>query len=231
MATPSYYQQTGSQYSLIPGAGTYLQDQAKAQSAYERSKAQLMAQRAQKQIGAGLNEKYDVDPNSQYGTYQTMLQTQGGQLQQMNEQAMDRGFFGPGLGNQGESMLRYGQAVENLGFKNSLTDFENQYQAQMGDIERQNQESQLGAMQGAAYDNGYPDMSGGGSPDDNAWWANYYASQGQAPMIAAPAQSAAIPAAVKPFLAASKPVVGSIQAQAPKQVITTLAKRLLAGRM
>ena len=145
----SYYEQQGGQVRLIPGAGTYLQDQAKAQSAYERAKAALGAQRQQKQIGAGLNKDYQVDPNAQYGGYQQMLQGQGSELMQANEQAQQRGFFGPGLGNQAESAMRYGHAVQNLGFKNSMMDYENAYQVGIGDLERMKQEADLYALQQA----------------------------------------------------------------------------------
>lgn len=160
----SYYDTSGGQVRLIPGAGTYLQDQAKAQSAYERAKAQLQAQRQQTQIKAGLNKDYQVDPNAQYGSYQQMLQTQGSNLQAANEQAQQRGFFGPGLGNQGESALRYGQAVEALGFKNSLADFESNYQAQLGDLERQKQAEMLGALQSAG-ESGYGNWTEPGYPE------------------------------------------------------------------
>lgn len=151
MSNTHYSQQDG-QYRIIPGAGTYLQDQAKAQSAYERARASLQTQRSQKQITTGLGKDWQVDPHAQYGTYQAMLQGQGGQLQAAQEQAQQRGFFGRGLGNQGESALRYGQAVESLGFKNNLVDYENQYQASMGDLERAKQEADLAALQGARSD-------------------------------------------------------------------------------
>jgi len=111
-----------------------------------------MSQRQQTQIKGGLNQDYQVDPNAQYGSYQQMLQSQGSELHAGNEQAQQRGFFGPGLGNQGESALRYGQAVQSLGFKNSLADYESGYQAQMGDIERQKNDEMLASLQGAAGD-------------------------------------------------------------------------------
>jgi hypothetical protein len=154
----TYYQQYQGQYRVIPGAGTYLENQAKAQSAYERAKAQLMAQRQQAQIKAGLNQNYEVDPYAQYGGYQQMLQTQGQELAAANEQAQQRGFFGPGLGNQGESALRYGHAVQALGFKNALADYESQYQAQLGELERQRKAEMLAALQSAA-DNAFGDWT------------------------------------------------------------------------
>lgn len=146
----SYYDTSSGQAQIIPGAGTYLQDQAKSQSAYERAKAQLMSQRRQKQISSGLNENYQADPHAQYGSYQQMLQGQGYELNQANEQAQQRGFFGAGLGNQAEGAIRYGHAVQNLGFKNSLADYESMYQTGMGDLERNRQEEMLAALQGAA---------------------------------------------------------------------------------
>jgi len=161
----SYYDTSGGQVRLIPGSGTYLENQAKAQSAYQRAKAQLQAQRQQTQIKAGLNKDYAVDPNAQYGGYQQMLQIQGSELSSANEQAQQRGFFGSGLGNQGESALRYGHAVGALGFKNALADYESGYQSQMGDIERQKNAEMLASLQNAA-DNGQGDWTPPGSDSD-----------------------------------------------------------------
>lgn len=151
----SWYEQdpnSPNQYRVIPGAGVYLQNQAKAQGAYERSKAQLMAQRAKQQISSGLGRDWQVDPRSQYGTYQSMLQNQGMELDQAQEAGQQRGFFGAGLGNQGDRMLRYGQAVQSLGFKNQISDWETDYQNQMADIERARHEAMLAELQSAADD-------------------------------------------------------------------------------
>lgn len=147
----SYYDP---QNRILPGAGVYLQDQAKAKSAYDRAVLQLKTQRQRQQIQSGLNEKWDVDPRAQYGSYQQMLQNQGSELSAANEMSQQRGFFGPGLGNQGESMLRYGHAVQNLGFKNQLADWENQYQMGMGEAQRSLQDVNLGSLQGA-YEDAY----------------------------------------------------------------------------
>lgn len=139
---------------VIPGAGVYLEEQLKAKSAYEKALAQLKAQRARQQISSGLGSDWEVDPNAQYGSYQAMLQGQGSELMAANEQAQSRGFFGAGLGNQGESMLRYGHAVQNLGFKNQLADWENQYQYGMSEAARAKAEADRAAMQGA-YESAY----------------------------------------------------------------------------
>lgn len=155
----SWYQQDPSntnQYRVIPGAGFYLQDQAKAQDAYQRATAQLGAQRAKQQITSGLGKDWQADPHAMYGTYQQMLQGQGAQLDQNIEQNQQRGFFGPGLGNQGEAAIRYGNAVQSLGFKNQLADWENQYQQGMTDALRAKNAAMLGSLQDA-YDQAYSD--------------------------------------------------------------------------
>lgn len=146
----SYYQDG----RLIPNAGVYLADQNKAKSAYDQAVAQLKAQRAKRQITSGLGSDWNVDPNAQYGSYQQMLQGQGLQLQMAEGQAQERGFFGAGLGNQAESALRYGHAVENLGFKNQLTDWENEYQMGLTRAAQEQAAANYAAMQ-SAYDSGY----------------------------------------------------------------------------
>lgn len=142
----SYYD---SQNRIIPNAGTYMADQMKAKSAYERSVAQLKAQRARQQIQSGLRDDWQVDPRAQYGAYQQMLQGQGSELDAAQEMSQARGFFGGGLGNQGQSMLRYGHAVANLGFKNQLADWENQYQMGLAEAQRAQQEANMGSLEGA----------------------------------------------------------------------------------
>jgi hypothetical protein len=148
MATNTYYQGG----SLIPGAGTYLQDQAKALSAYDDAVMRLKTTRSQQQIQSGLGNDWQVDPFAQYGTYQQMLGQQGGQLDQNQESNQQRGFFGSGLGNQGEGAIRYGNAVQSLGFQNSLSNWENQYQQGLVDAKRTQDNSNLGSMQGAYND-------------------------------------------------------------------------------
>lgn len=148
----SYYDTASGQARLIPGAGVYLAEQNKAQSAYDRAVAQLKAQRAKRQITSGLGDDWNVDPNAQYGQYQAMLQGQGLQLQQAEESGQQRGFFGKGLGNQAESALRYGHAAEMLGFKNQLSDWENEYQMGMSDAMRAKNESSLASLGSAAYE-------------------------------------------------------------------------------
>ncbi len=153
----SWYQQdpaTTNQYRVIPGAGFYMQDQAKAQSAYDRSVAELKANRAKQQITSGLGKDWSVDPHSQYGGYQQMLQGQGSALDSVLENNQQRGFFGSGLGNQGIGAVQYANAVQALGFKNQLADWENQYQTGMTDAERARSAANLGSLQ-EYYDEGY----------------------------------------------------------------------------
>lgn len=148
----THYELHNGQQRVIPGAGVYLQSQANAQSAYERAKAQLQATRAKRQITSGLGKDWSVDPNAQYGSYQQMLQAQGGELDARQDIAQQRGFFGKGLGNQGEASLRYGHAVANLGFKNQIADWEAEYANASGDLERQRQAEMLNALMGSAGD-------------------------------------------------------------------------------
>src|SRR5574337_1004570 len=136
----------------IPGQGAYLQSLPGAQSAYEQAVAKLTAQRRQQQYLAGLNADWSVDPLQQYGQYQQMLQNEGGALDQAAQQSQERGLFGSGLANQSQSALRYGQAAEQLGFKNQLSDWENQYQQGMAQAKQDQGAANLAAMQGAMND-------------------------------------------------------------------------------
>lgn len=164
----SYYSQQGGQFRVIPGAGTYLEEQNKAQDAYAKAQAQLKAQRAQHQIQSGLGSNWEVDPRAQYGTYQQMLQGQGMALDQSHEEAQQRGFFGAGLGNQGESAVRYGNAVQSLGFQNQLADWENAYQIGLSDVARQKAEADKAALEAArAAAAAAGDYTPGGSYDSS----------------------------------------------------------------
>lgn len=180
----SYYEQdpnSKGQYRVIPGAGQYLESQNKAQSAYDRSVAQLKATRAKQQISSGLGTDWQVDPHAQYGAYQSLIQQQGARLDQQQEQNQGRGFFGAGLGNQGLSAINYGNALESLGFKNQLSDWENQYQNSMADALRQKNAEMLGSLQQAA-DDGYGDWTPGDYPND----PNPYPNNPTGPISTAP---------------------------------------------
>lgn len=156
----------------IPNAGAYLEQIASAKSAYDRAVASLKAQRAQRQVASGLLDDWSVDPRAQYGSYQAMLQTQGMDLDRAFENSQQRGFFGKGLGNQAESMMRYGQAVQMLGFKNQLQDWEREYAGGMADAKRQQEmenlsamrEGYMGAVEGGDWGNPYPPVDSGQPP-------------------------------------------------------------------
>lgn len=137
------------QYQVIPGAGTYLEQQSLAQQAYEKARLNLETQRRQQQTTSGMNESWQVNPQAQYGAYQQMLQDQGYNLDLAGEEAQSRGLFGSGLGNQNEGRLRYGQAVEQLGFKNQLANWEQQYQGGMADAQQNLNQALLQALQNA----------------------------------------------------------------------------------
>jgi hypothetical protein len=214
---PSYYENDPNDPKnkrLIPGAGVYLQDQNNAQSAYDRAVAQLTATRAKQQIQSGLGSDWGVDPYAQYGSYQQMLQGQGGLLDASHESAEQRGFFGGGLGNQGETAIRYGNAVSALGFKNQLSDWENQYQQGMGQARADQAAANLAATQGG-YDDAYQnqDYTSYGGPTTTS-----YVRQLQ--------QAGIIPRKV------AGPVQRGVPTPPKKPVLTKpTANRLRAGRM
>ncbi len=135
--------------SVIPQSGTYLEEQNIAQQAYDQAVAQLKTQRLSRQRQSGLNENWQVDPNSQYGAYQQMLHNQGANLDTARESGYDRGIGGRGLGNQMESSLRYGQAAENLGFQNQLAGYESDYQSGITGAGQNRQSAMLSAVQRA----------------------------------------------------------------------------------
>lgn len=162
----------------IPGAGTYLEMQALANKAYNDAVASLKTQRRQRQIGAGLLDDWTVDPKAQYGLYHQMLSGQGFALDEAEANAMDRGLMGAGLGRQAERALRYGHSVENLGFKNQLSGWEQEFQSGMGRAEYDKAMAMLQAQQMAMANAGY----GGGG---------YYDEGGDQPITAAPPQKAA----------------------------------------
>jgi hypothetical protein len=137
-----------------------MQKQLDIQDAYQRAVNQLKFDRAQRQIRSGLTDKWAVDPKLQFGTYQALLQRQGQELDDSEMMAHERGLFGPGVGNQAERLIRYRQAVENLQFKNQLSDWEREYQLGMQDADRMRS---MGEYEYAYPEYGeYPPGGGGG---------------------------------------------------------------------
>lgn len=222
MSTSWYEPTAGNQYRVIPGAGTYLQSQAGAQSAYEKAKAQLEAQRAQRQISSGLGKDWQVDPRAQYGAYQQMLQQQGAGLDTNQEQNQQRGFFGRGLGNQGESMLRYANAAQALGFQNQLSSWENEYQQGLMDIQQQQQEAMLSALQDAQQ---YAYQNEDYTPYDP------YSSSGTHSLPQVPIKSSVAPVRYSPLPGGTNTSQQNVPKKKPSNMSTTTFNRLRAGRM
>ncbi|MEM2960971.1 MAG: hypothetical protein QXU67_05140, partial [Candidatus Bathyarchaeia archaeon] len=134
---------------IIPGAGTYLEEQAKAQDAYEKAIATLKAQRKLSLLQAGLGEDYSVDPFSLYGQYQQMLQKHAADVMAAQEEAESRGLFGAGAGRFGEPFLRYQHGAENFGFQTGLLNYELEYRQRLAEAERAKQDAMREALQRA----------------------------------------------------------------------------------
>lgn len=199
--------------SVIPGAGTYLADQAAAEKAYQDAITQLMSTRRSEQFLTGFYDapvqkavmptglthgqqtkwkaahQYDptvggawsVDPNSTVGQYQQLLGQEGSDLDANIANNQAHGFFGAGLGNQGERALRFQQASQNFGFQNQIGKYESDYQKGRQDALAARQAAMLAALQAAqaaAYGSGdWTDYGGGGD-------TGYDPNAGQAPTTA-----------------------------------------------
>lgn len=131
--------------------------QLNAGDAYARATARLKYNRATQQSRSGLLGNWDVDPRAMYGTYQALLQRQGAELDDALNAQNERGLWGGGLANQPERILRYGQAVENLQYKQQLQDWEAEYQMGMGQAEWERQQELL--------KNAYPQYGDGDGGD------------------------------------------------------------------
>jgi len=153
--------------SVIPNSGTYLEEQAMAQQAYDRAIAALTTQRKQRQISSGLGEDWQVDPLLQYGGYQQMLMGQAQELGAADDDAMSRGLQGAGLGRQAEGLARYGHTVQNLGFKNQMASWEQEYQGGRASAEYDKKAAMLRALQNA-YASNYGNWGGGGGGSSGA---------------------------------------------------------------
>src|SRR3954453_3727847 len=76
----------------IPGAGTYLQQQALATQAFENAKNDISYRRGQMYSQFGLLPNGQVAPNAKYGQYQQMLGGDASQLQQAKNSQQSRGI-------------------------------------------------------------------------------------------------------------------------------------------
>lgn len=168
---------------VIPDAGVYGQRQADAELAYQNSVNQAKTRMNSLYHQYGLTSEGKVDPFNDFGTYQSMLQTQGAGLDQVQNDAMARGLGGgPGLGNQAERGLRYANAVQNLGFQGDVNQVGTDYGISLGDAESTRRNAMAAALQEALNaamankDYTEPDMSGegggGGVSDPASYNAN-----------------------------------------------------------
>lgn len=134
----------------IPNEGVYGQEQANAELAWQNARTSASSRLKSFQNQAGVLADGSVDPRNQYGGYQQLLHSQGSELDQASENAMSRGLGGgPGLGNQAERGLRFGHAVQNLGFQRGLTDAQANYGMELGQADAQRRAAMTAALQNA----------------------------------------------------------------------------------
>lgn len=125
---------TGSDYS-IPNNDVYLNETNAANTAYEKAKAQLLANRNSLYHQYGLTETGATDINNPYGEYQMLLGNEGRQLDAARNSSIARGLGTGGLANQAEAELIPGQRLEQLGFQHSVDDIGSQYSHGLLDAE------------------------------------------------------------------------------------------------
>lgn len=111
-----------------------------------------------------------VDPNNQYGDFQSMLRSQAGLAQQAEWANQDRGLRG-GMANKALSDLRYGfgQQSAQLGtnFSNQFTDFQDQQTQAKYEYDKAVYEQQLEDARNAIANGGFnPAGNDDGGNDD-----------------------------------------------------------------
>lgn len=106
-------------YSL-QNSSVYLNETNAANAAYEKAKAQLLANRNSLYHQYGLTDTGAVDVNNPYGEYQSLLGTEGAALDSAHNDAIARGLGSGGLANQGEASLIPQQRLEQLGFQHQV---------------------------------------------------------------------------------------------------------------
>jgi hypothetical protein len=159
----------------IPNAGVYGQQQAQAELDWQNSNTASAAKLKSYQNQEGVLADGSVDPRNTYGGYQQLLHQQGSELDQASQDAMGRGLGGgPGLGNQAERGLRFGHAVQNLGFQRGLSDAQANYGMELGQNDATRRNAMTAALQNAlnnAWGDWTPpemqqeDSNGDGVPD------------------------------------------------------------------
>lgn len=115
--------------SPIPGIDPFLM--ASATTAYQNALNQVNQGRTSKlnQYGFKATSFDDqgnpvglgVDPNSLYGSFQQLLQSQAGDASQAEEDAAGRGLAGSGLANAMEGSMKYGWGASDVNLGSALT--------------------------------------------------------------------------------------------------------------
>jgi hypothetical protein len=140
-----------SDYS-IPNSSVYLEGTAAANAAYEKAKAQRLADRNSLYHQYGLTDTGATDINNPYGEYQMLLGSEGRQLDSARNDAIGRGLGTGGLANQGEESLIPGIRLEQLGFQHSVDKAGADYATGLNNDENQRTGSIQQAYQNALQD-------------------------------------------------------------------------------
>lgn len=104
----------------IPGAGTYLQQQAQAQRAYENAQNDLNYRRGAMYSEFGLLPNGQVDAASQFGKYQQMLGSDAQGIHGAKTANAARNIGTLGLGGRIMESLRNAQGAQHFGFQQTL---------------------------------------------------------------------------------------------------------------
>lgn len=151
-------------------SGAYGYNVAAAKLAYDRAVAQSEegVQNLRKDYGFTMaNGKQQIDPNNRFGALQLLLNSQGGQLQDLYDVASERRIGHVGLGAQPISSMRYTHAgqIANLGseYTKRYKSFLQSKADALAEYELAKQMAMLRSIQEGSYYYGGGDGGGGGA--------------------------------------------------------------------
>lgn len=136
----------------IPNSSVYLNETSAANTAYEKAKAQLLANRNSLYHQYGLSDTGAVDINNPYGQYQMLLGSEGRQLDTARNNSIGRGLGTGGLANQDEASLIPGMRLEQLGFQRNVDQAGSDYSSGLLDAENSRTSAINQAYQDALQD-------------------------------------------------------------------------------
>lgn len=179
--------QAAPQARALPNAGIYGEYQSQAQQAHDEAMASLNAQRQGIFRSHGFRPDGQVDQNNTTGLYQQMRRQGALQLMQADENRLERGLGGRGLGAQEESGLRYDLDVADAGMMRDYLASLTENSGQMAQSQRalQARLTELRQQQIAE------------AMQANDWAGNASPAEAQATAIQSPVKTAVVKAAAK----------------------------------